>query len=250
MEKPFPPGIQILLLFGLTMMMGVLSQVVFGLVLMSFMKDGVGEAAVNDPWLMLSGALFFQLFAHFAAFFIFLRITGLAFRDIIFFQRLKPLMLLALPGLLVVCFAGVEAFSYISYSLFENAGGYSFIEAELQYQQMLTTTFTHTDPLRLVLSIFVVAIVPAVGEELVYRGILFTRLIEATSNVHFSALISGIIFAAMHSQPLQILPIAAMGVALAYIYYYTRNIWYNILLHFLINGVQLLLFYFWPELMG
>jgi len=41
-----------------------------------------------------------------------------------------------------------------------------------------------------------------------------------------------------------------MGAFFAYVYHYTKNIWYSVLLHFLINGLQITAFYFWPDLMA
>ncbi|MBN4073162.1 CPBP family intramembrane metalloprotease, partial [Crocinitomix catalasitica] len=64
-------------------------------------------------------------------------------------------------------------------------------------------------------------------------------MVTSKNNLHFSAIISGLLFAAIHQQPLQILPIAFMGAGFAYLYHYTQNLKYTILLHFFVNAVQI-----------
>lgn len=250
MEKPYTPGVQILLLFGLVIMLGAISQAIFQSIIFSVYPDGIAPDSPAAPWAGLTANLFFHLFSHLTAFFLFLRFTGYKIRGIIFLKPLRILYLLLIPVALIMCFLIIDAFTYLSTWIFEASGNYGFIEAELEHQASIDKTFNHNDPLRFTYSLFVVAILPAIGEELIYRGVLFTRLIEATNNVHFSAIISAIIFAALHGFPVQILPIAAMGAILAYIYYYTRNIWYSVLMHFLINGVQVAIYFFWPGLLG
>lgn len=249
MERPYSPGIQLLILLALTISMGFCAQVIFSFFLVSANPNGIGDDVLNSPWVLIGGGFCFQLFVHVASFFLFLRITKQSFQEILSTTRLSSKYWLLLPVVLIVCFFTVEFFGWISTSLFEAAGGFRFIEDELIWQKKYAEIFTHNDPLRLVLSLFTLAVLPAIGEELIYRGILFSKLREATQNFHFAAIVSGIIFASMHSQPLQLLPIALMGTFFAYVYHYTKNIWYSVILHFLINGLQIIAFYFWPDLM-
>ena len=57
-EKPYSPGIQILLLFGLTLTLGLLSQVFFGVLLVALYPDGPDHILLESPWVLLSGAFF------------------------------------------------------------------------------------------------------------------------------------------------------------------------------------------------
>jgi len=249
MEKPFSPGIQLLILFGLIILMGVVAQLVFSFILVSINTAGINDEILDSPWVLIGGGFCFQLIAHFGSFFLFLKFTQQSFREVIQIKPLEGKLVLLIPVLLIVCFLSVEFFGLVSNALFEAMNAHRFIDDELMYQKKIAEIFTHTNPLRLVLSLISLAVLPAIGEELIYRGILFSKLREATSNFHFAALISGIIFASVHQQPMQLIPIAFMGVFLAYVYHYTKNIWYSITLHFLINAVQISAFYFWPEVM-
>lgn len=250
MEKPYSPGLQLLILLGLTLFLGVFSQVIFGFILVSIYPEGIEESILNQPWVFLSASAISQVFTHLLAFILFLRITGQSFSDLILNEKLRWNRLIWIPIVLVLSLYGVELVGKLSSSLFEYLNYTTILEDELIWQNTIAEMFTHNNPARFLFSLFAVAVLPAIGEELIYRGILFKKLLEATGNVHFAVIISGVIFAAMHSQPVQILPIACMGIVFGYIYYYTKSIWYSIILHFLINGIQITLFYFWPEIMA
>jgi membrane protease YdiL (CAAX protease family) len=149
---------------------------------------------------------------------------------------------LAIIGILLA-----SALSQFSLSFFDSNGFHELVQSELNYQQALLPLLVHDSQAQLALSLVVFAILPAVGEEFIYRGLLQTRLVDATHNLHFSVIVSALIFAAMHFQPVNLLAIAVMGILLGYVYAYSKSIWYSVLLHFLINAMQVLQAYFWPD---
>jgi uncharacterized protein len=253
MEKPYTPGMQLIVLFALILGMVILSQVIYLYILMAW-YPGLNEnnlvEAFKNPWVQIGGAFFLQLFAHFLTFFLFLRFMGSRFSELIGAGSLKMKWVALVPFALVLSFLAIGGASVLSEWIFEATGNVRFLEAEMRDQLYMRDLFVHDEPLRLVISLVAMAVLPAIGEELVYRGILFTRLMQATGNVHFSALISGIIFACLHLKPVQLLPIAVMGVLFAYVYHYTKNIWYTIILHFFINAIQISLYYGWPDVLS
>jgi uncharacterized protein len=253
MEKPYTPGVQLIVLFGLILGMVILSQVVYLYVLTAW-YPGLNEnnlvEAFKDPWVQIGAAFFLQVFAHFLTFLLFLRFMGLRFGELIQAGALKMKWVALVPVALIISFLAIGGASVLSEWIFEVTGNVHFLEAEMQDQLNMRDLFAHNDPLRLAFSLVAMAVLPAICEELIYRGILFTRLLAATNNVHFSALISGIIFACLHLKPVQLLPIAVMGIMFAYVYHYTKNIWYTIMLHFFINAIQISLYYGWPEVMS
>ena len=52
----------------------------------------------------------------------------------------------------------------------------------------------------LLLGIFVIALLPAIGEELVFRGMIQRELWRGTLNIHLAIWISAAIFSAIHMQ--------------------------------------------------
>lgn len=96
-------------------------------------------------------------------------------------------------------------------------------------------------------AILAVAIVPAIAEELVFRGLiqnLFTRVLK---NPHLSICITGFVFSAIHLQFFGFLPRMLLGVLFGYLYYWSGKLSIAIIGHFVNNGLALLMLYFAQE---
>jgi membrane protease YdiL (CAAX protease family) len=95
----------------------------------------------------------------------------------------------------------------------------------------------------LIISLILVGVLPAVGEELIFRGIVQNKLAEGLANPHMAIVISSILFGLTHMQLERILPLSFLGVLLGYSYYYSRSIFVPIILHFLNNSLQVISLY-------
>jgi len=93
------------------------------------------------------------------------------------------------------------------------------------------------------LNMLMVAVIPAVGEELLFRGVIQKLLQKLVNNAHLAIIITAILFSAMHFQFYGFLPRWIMGIILGYLFYWSGNIWYPIIAHFLNNGFQVLMVY-------
>ena len=93
------------------------------------------------------------------------------------------------------------------------------------------------------LAFVVVAILPALGEELVFRGLIQTELQRVLSNPHVAIWLAAAFFSAFHLQFFGFFPRILIGAFLGYLYYWSGNLWLPILSHFFNNGVQLTLIY-------
>lgn len=94
-----------------------------------------------------------------------------------------------------------------------------------------------------VLMFVLVAVFPAIVEELLYRGVLYRYL--RGHGVQFAAIVSSAIFGLIHMNFLQFFFASFMGVVCCYIYEATGKLRYSMLLHLLNNSV-LVLFSFLP----
>ncbi|WP_348619844.1 CPBP family intramembrane glutamic endopeptidase [Pedobacter lusitanus] len=86
------------------------------------------------------------------------------------------------------------------------------------------------------INILVIALIPAIGEELIFRGGVqrsFTRMFK---NPHVAIWISAFIFSAIHLQFFGFFPRLFLGAAFGYIYLWTGSLWYAMLAHFLNNA--------------
>jgi membrane protease YdiL (CAAX protease family) len=106
---------------------------------------------------------------------------------------------------------------------------------ELFEQTYLVLVTAHT-PLELLFVVVVVALVPAVSEELLFRG-LIQRSFEQVAVGPRGAFITGIIFAAFHLIPYSLVPLAILGCFLGYIVYRSQNITVAISAHFFNNFI-------------
>lgn len=95
---------------------------------------------------------------------------------------------------------------------------------------------------RLLLNILIIAAVPAVCEELMFRGWIMRRLAGAM-NPHIAVWVSAIIFSAVHMQFSGFVPRMLLGAALGYTYYYTRSLLASMLFHFVNNALAVVLNY-------
>ena len=96
------------------------------------------------------------------------------------------------------------------------------------------------------LALFVMAILPAFGEELLCRGMLQTGL--NTRSVGFGIFMSAFFFSFMHANPLQTIHQFGLGVVLAVVYILSGSLFPCILLHFLNNFITLTITAYIPEI--
>ena len=95
----------------------------------------------------------------------------------------------------------------------------------------------------LLLNLLVIALIPAVGEELTFRGVLQQGLMRRVKSPHVAILLSAAIFSFIHFQFYGFLPRMFLGILLGYMFYITRSLWTSIAMHFVNNGTAVVLYY-------
>ncbi len=93
----------------------------------------------------------------------------------------------------------------------------------------------------LLLNLFVFAVLPALLEELVFRGYVLRAL--RPYGDWFAVAVSALLFGLMHGNIAQIPFALIVGVALGWLYVMTDNIWIPVAVHFINNGFSFLLQY-------
>jgi membrane protease YdiL (CAAX protease family) len=126
-----------------------------------------------------------------------------------------------------------------------------FIETWMQNQELqaekLTEVFLSMANLSDVcISLFIMAIIPAFGEELLFRGALQSLLVRMTRNPHLAIWIAGFVFSFIHFQFYGFIPRFLLGAFLGYLYYWGGSLWYPIAAHFA-NNAMAVLFTYWHE---
>ncbi|MFN5705530.1 MAG: lysostaphin resistance A-like protein [bacterium] len=87
-----------------------------------------------------------------------------------------------------------------------------------------------------IVNFFIVAILAAVSEELIFRGVLQRLMGTVVRNIHLNIFICASIFSAFHLQFYGFLPRLALGLLLGYSFHFSKSLWVPILIHFLNNG--------------
>lgn len=95
----------------------------------------------------------------------------------------------------------------------------------------------------LLFNLLMIAVLPAIGEELMFRG-LFQRLLKDwLKNIHVAIFISAFFFAAMHMQFYGFLPRMMLGVLFGYLFFWTGSVWVPVFAHFINNGAAVVMSY-------
>lgn len=102
----------------------------------------------------------------------------------------------------------------------------------------LTTLFLSTTSIAgLAVNLLMVAVLPAIGEEFLFRGVLLRLIKDWTKNAHVAVIISAFLFSALHMQFYGFVPRFILGIFLGYTFVWTRSIWVPVIIHFFNNGL-------------
>ncbi|WP_231426644.1 CPBP family intramembrane glutamic endopeptidase [Pedobacter sp. Leaf250] len=87
-----------------------------------------------------------------------------------------------------------------------------------------------------VVNLIMIAVLPAIGEELMFRGGVQRSITKAFNSPHLAIWITAIIFSAIHVQFYGFVPRMLLGAGFGYLYFYGGSIWYAVLGHFINNA--------------
>lgn len=126
----------------------------------------------------------------------------------------------------------------------------AFEQIEELMQQMEEMAGDFTDRLLevdtlwgLLFNLIVIALIPAIGEELTFRGVIQQGLIKGVRNPHVGIFLASGIFSFIHLQFYGFFPRMFLGLLLGYLFYYSGSLWVPILMHFVNNGSAVVIAY-------
>lgn len=94
-----------------------------------------------------------------------------------------------------------------------------------------------------ILALVVIAVLPGIGEELLFRGFLQNIFIRMFKNPHAGIWMSALLFSAIHFQFYGFIPRMLLGALFGYLYFWTGNLIVPIVAHFYNNAISLILLY-------
>jgi membrane protease YdiL (CAAX protease family) len=116
---------------------------------------------------------------------------------------------------------------------------------------VLTDSMLSTDSvLTMLANLLIIGSLPAVAEELTFRGVL-QRLFQTSADTslesakvpHLAIWVTAIIFSAIHMQFYGFVPRMLMGALFGYMLVWTGSMWIPMLMHFVNNGIAVLLYF-------
>jgi uncharacterized protein len=123
---------------------------------------------------------------------------------------------------------------------FFGAFGQHLLGLEKEQEVMIESMLNVHDLKGYFILLFVIAILPAFGEELVFRGILQNIFIKMKLPSIAAITLTAFLFSALHFSLTDFLARLFLGFVLGYAYHQTKNFWIPVGLHFLNNAISIL----------
>ncbi|AHM60987.1 abortive infection protein [Flammeovirgaceae bacterium 311] len=114
---------------------------------------------------------------------------------------------------------------------------------ELYLQRLTDYLTTFTSGLDFGVAFIIIALLPAFGEELFFRGLMQPLIRLKLRNAHAAIWVTAFIFSVFHFQFYGLLPRLFLGALFGYLYYWSGNLLMPILGHFINNGFTLAMRY-------
>lgn len=107
-------------------------------------------------------------------------------------------------------------------------------------EETYAKTLAVKGPLDMVISLLTMALIPAIGEETVFRGAISFQLKRMNVGMHGRVLITAALFSAFHMQPEMFLSRMVMGMFLGYLFEKTGRLSNSVWAHFLNNALAII----------
>ncbi len=250
--KDAPAGFQLFLFLGL-LVFGLLAGMITGMLFLHF-SDGLSTISLVDPEgpEALRAARIMQICSQIGLFFFppFAYAFLLSRKPSAFLGINKiahPAILLPAILLMFISLPAVHFLSEINKSV-HLPDWLSSLEVWMQDKEAqaekLTNFFLSVDTIGgLMINLIMIALLPAVGEELVFRSVLQPKFIGILKNPHIGIIATALVFSIIHMQFYGLLPRFILGLFLGYFYYWSGSILVPVVMHLANNGAAVIAFY-------
>lgn len=119
-----------------------------------------------------------------------------------------------------------------------------FQETQNVMETQMASFLDMQGPMDFIVVLMVMAILPAVCEESLFRGVLQPLFIRGFKSTWGGILFSSLIFGILHQQFFSFLSIFTLSVILGYLKFWTKSLWVPIIMHFFNNASIVVAIYF------
>lgn len=95
----------------------------------------------------------------------------------------------------------------------------------------------------LMLNLLTLAVIPAIGEELIFRGVFQKILTALFKSGTLAIWLTAFFFSAMHFQFFGFIPRVILGLIFGYLYFWSGTLWLPVISHFVNNAVPVIVAY-------
>jgi hypothetical protein len=113
----------------------------------------------------------------------------------------------------------------------------SWMRSSEQEAERITKAFVNVTSVHdVIINVLIIAVFPAIGEELLFRGVVQRILSEWFRSEHAGIWISAAVFSAIHVQFFGFVPRMMLGVCFGYMLHWSGSIWLPVIAHFFNNA--------------
>lgn len=113
-------------------------------------------------------------------------------------------------------------------------------DLEEHAKELITILTFQNTTATLLANLLVMALIPAIAEEFLFRGTLQQAIRTWTQKPHVAIWITACVFSFIHFEFSGFIPRLLLGAYLGYLFYWSRSLWLPILAHFLHNALSLI----------
>jgi membrane protease YdiL (CAAX protease family) len=118
------------------------------------------------------------------------------------------------------------------------------IRASDERSKELMDSFLHTGSTTgLLTNLLMIAVIPALGEEFLFRGVVQKVFYEWTRSLHAGVWIAAVLFSLMHFQYFGFLQRILLGASFGYMLIWSGSMWLPVLGHLVNNSIGVIYFY-------
>ncbi|WP_439183006.1 lysostaphin resistance A-like protein [Carboxylicivirga taeanensis] len=244
-----PPLVKLIMLFTVVLFFGSLSTLLMGL--MAAPVFGVDMSSKDS---ILANVGFLQAYQTIQSISLFIIPSLLCFFACFksFSQGINGEKQLNIKAVALTIVLIVVAQAFIAYSAWFNhqlelpeslSHVFNWMAEKEQEAVELTQLMIQKDNWeQLFFTVLMMSVLPAMGEEWLFRGILQRQLALLTKNKHIAIVLTAILFSAIHMQFLTFLPRFFLGIVLGYLFVLSGNLWLAVIAHFTNNLMAIMAF--------
>jgi membrane protease YdiL (CAAX protease family) len=170
-----------------------------------------------------------------------------------FGKKIPNIVWLLVAALFIAVSPFIDGLIYIFYHLPYPEFLNGFVQNLIDQQELISTQMAELSQMDNLmtfgLNLLIMAALPAIGEEWLFRGVI-QKLFKEKYSVHKSVWITAFFFAILHQSIFYFIGLFLLGALLGYLKEWSGNIWLPVFGHFFNNSIVLIVSYFMPELIG